>query len=304
MLNLKNISRLLIVVTLPIFVFTSCKTLKNTSSAGLQKSLLWRIEGPGIKLPSYLFGTIHIIDAKDYFLPKGTLTAIDASKKMMFEIDIKEMTDMGNLAGMMSKIMMKDGKTLKDIITADEYTMVNDHFKKLGLPMFMFERMKPFFLTLFAQEGMDPSGLQNGKMKSYEMEFSELATEKDLLSGGLETIEFQMSLFDEISYEDQAKMLVDAIKSNGQDDDSFKTMIALYKQQDVEELANLIDEEGGVIKDFNEKLLVNRNKNWIDNIITESKNQTTFIAVGAGHLGGKDGVIRLLRARGYKVTPY
>jgi uncharacterized protein len=291
----------LVLITILLFIF-GCKTPQKVNNAGLEKSLLWRLESKEATKPSYLFGTIHIIDSKKYFLPKGTLSAIDECKKMVFEIDMEKMSDMTNMMGMMGKIMMKDGKTLRDLVSKEEYGRIENHFKKMGLPMFMFEKMKPFFLTIFAEEGMDPQALQTGTMKSYEMEFAELARDKEMSTGGLETIEFQMSLFDQISYEDQAKMLVEAIDGNKTKDNTMDKMIEYYQAQDVDKLSDLINDEGGDIQNFNDRLVTDRNKNWIQGIRDEIKAQPTFIAVGAGHLGGANGVIRLLRQNGIKVT--
>lgn len=287
--------------------FWSCKTTKNTTQEfkPLDKSLLWSINGPGISKPSYLYGTIHIINSKDYFLPKGTMTAFEETKKAIFEIDMKEMSDISKLMGMMNKIFMKDDKTLKDLVTDEEYKMIGDHFQKMGLPIFMLERMKPMFLTVFAYGDMDPSGLKNGNMKSYEMEFMEMAKNTNKETAGLESIDFQIGLFDEIPYEAQAKMLVDAIKSSGiaGKDDEFQKMTDMYLAQDINAMVSMISEEGSSVSGFEDKLLVGRNKNWIPLIINEAKKGQTFFAVGAGHLGGPQGVIHLLRKAGYKLTP-
>jgi uncharacterized protein len=273
------------------------------SNARLSKSLLWKIEAPGASKPSYLFGTMHIIDADQYFLPKGTLTAIDACKKMVFEIDSKEMEDVSSLMGMMNKLMMKDNKTIKDLVSDDDYQLVEQHFKKLGIPLFFFERMQPLLLSMFADESMSPTMMQDGTMKSYEMEFSELAKEKKMLTGGLESMELQVSIIDSIPYQDQAALLIDAIKSSGKEEDSsMQKMSQSYTTQDVDALAAYIDSETQGNQDFSQKLLVNRNKQWIKPIIDMSVAMPTFFAVGAGHLGGPQGVIRLLQARGIKVT--
>ncbi len=287
--------------------FWSCKTTKNTALEykPLEKALLWEISGPGVSKPSFLYGTIHIINSKDFFLPKGTMSAFDAAKKVIFEIDMKEMSDISKLMGMMNKIFMKDNKTLKDLVTDDEYKMIGDHFQKMGLPIFMLERMKPMFLTVFAYGDMDPSGLKNGNMKSYEMEFMEMAKNTNKVTAGLESIDFQIGLFDEIPYDAQAKMLVDAIKSSGitGKDDEFQKMTDMYVTQDIHAMVNMISEEGSSVAGFEDKLLVGRNKTWIPMIIDEAKKGQTFFAVGAGHLGGPQGVIHLLRKAGYKMTP-
>jgi len=75
-------------------------------------ALLWKVTGKNLKKPSYVFGTIHIIDAKDYFLPEGTLSAMESSDRICFEIDMAEMSDMSSMMGMLQKIYMEDGLSI------------------------------------------------------------------------------------------------------------------------------------------------------------------------------------------------
>lgn len=269
----------------------------------LEKSLLWKIEGNDIAAPSYLYGTIHMINTEDYFLPDGTLSAIDASDQMVFEIDMNEMNDMSAIMGIMGQAFMKDGKTLSDLLSAEDYQLVSDHFKKIGLPLMMLERIKPAFLSVFAAD-MDPQGMQNGSIKSYEMEFFKMAEETSKPVAGLETIEYQMSVFDQIPYEDQAQMLIDAIKSGDSGADQFKQMVEIYKAQDIQGMISMFEEDETMSSgNNNDLLLVQRNKNWIPIMSEMMKTQKVFFAVGAGHLAGKDGVVHLLRKAGYKLTP-
>lgn len=264
------------------------------------KSLLWEITGNGLADASYLFGTIHMIDAEDYFLPEGTLSAIDQSNKMVFELNMEEVMDPANMMGVMQKAFMKGDTSLSDLLTTEEYGVVEAHFKEKGLPLFMFERMRPMFLTIFATD-LDPTGLQSGGLKSYEMEFTEMAKEGNKETGGLETIDYQISVFDAIPYRDQALMLVEAIESSS-DSDSFADLVALYKEQDIYGLYEMMKTDDS-IGDFEDVLLFQRNKNWIPLMEQEMKEQRTFFAVGAGHLGGDLGVISLLRKAGYNVRP-
>ncbi len=284
----------------------SCKTGKNAAQQykPLENSLLWKISGQGIKNPSFLFGTIHIIQSKDFFLPKGTMSALDQTKKIVFEIDMKEVSDISAMMGIMNKVFMKDNHTLKDFMTEEDYAMVGKHFQKMGLPLFMLERMKPMFLTVFAYGDMDPSGLKNGNMKSYEMELLEMAKNSGKETGGLETIDFQIGIFDEIPYDVQAKMLVDAIRASSvSENDEFKKMTDLYLSENINAMVNMISEEGSEVVGYEDKLLNERNKNWIAQIIQACKTEPTFFAVGAGHLAGPEGVINLLRKQGMQVTP-
>jgi uncharacterized protein len=280
---------------------SSCASSKQATKSTTEKGLLWEINGKGIAKPSYVYGTIHMIPSQEYFLPKGTLGAIDKCEQMYFEIDMKDMSDMTALFGMMNKIFMKDGLTLKDLLSEQDYKLVNSKFTELGIPIFLLERIKPMFLSAFAMGDMNPTALQDGKIKSYEMEFYEIAKTKKMKTGGLETIDFQISVFDSIPYKDQAKMLVDGIKNSTTDNDEFKKMIQLYKDQDIEKMITMMGEGASDLGEHEDILLSGRNKNWIPQIIALAQKQPTFIAVGAGHLGGPKGVINLLRKEGYIV---
>lgn len=304
----------LMIFTLIITAF-SCKTNKNLAEAKagngqVEDALLWEITGNGNETASYLYGTIHMIPKDDYFLPPGTLSAVDRAEKMVFEIDMAEMSDMGAMMGIMNKIFMKDGVTLKDLLDEADYKIVKDRFSDMGLPMMMLEKIKPMFLQAFAYTDMDPSAMMGGgsnadsDIKSYEFEFYNMAETKGMSTGGLETIEFQISVFDSIPYKDQAMMLVETLKTSDTDNDEFQQMINMYKGQKISEMVSMIDSEESGLGDYDDILLVKRNQNWIPQIKELTKAQTTFIAVGAGHLAGEFGVINLLRKQGYKVVPF
>ncbi len=293
-----------------LLMLASCGSTKGAMAAKdsnayqpLENSLLWKIEGKDAVAPSYLYGTIHMIGADDFFLPTGTMSAIDAADQVVFEIDMNEMSDMGTMMGLMSKAFMKDGKTISDLLSAEDYKLLESKFEKLGLPMMMLERIKPAFLTVFAYD-MDPSGMQNGSIKSYEMEFFEMANNSKKPVSGLETIEFQMSVFDSISYEDQAKMLVDALKAGDSENDDFKVMTDMYLSQNINAMVEMIDDDEVMGSEgSNDILLTGRNKNWIPVMSDLMKTKKVFFAVGAAHLAGKTGVINLLKKEGYTLTP-
>jgi uncharacterized protein YbaP (TraB family) len=286
------------------FIVSSHFSAVHAQKTKGDNALLWKVTGKNLKKPSYVFGTIHIIDAKDYFLPVGTLSAMESSDRICFEIDMAEMSDMSSMMGMMQKIYMEDGLSIKDLLSESDYKLVSDHFSKQGLPMFFMEKMKPMFLTVFASGDINPMSLDKGTMKSYEMEFYSLAKSMNKLTGGLETIDFQISLFDEIPYDAQAKMLVEAVKAGDSDKNGeFSMMVESYKAQDIEKLASMISSSESSISGFEDALLFKRNSSWIPLMEAQMEKEPTFFAVGAGHLGGEKGVIRLLRKTGYKVRP-
>lgn len=286
------------------------EVLVEEAELNLENSLLWKISGNGLEEESYLYGTIHIIDAESFFWPKNTMESFNKSEKVIFEIDLDEMSDMGNIMSMMGKVMMKDGMTLKKLLSDEDYEMVNAHFKDLGLPMFMLEKMKPMFLTIFAEGDMDFASMQDPSQattKSYEMEFYELANNTEKPVHGLETMDDQISLFDSIPYSDQATMLVESIRASVEPEEGVESemekITRMYIEQDITSMVSSIEAEDSELAGFEDLLLNDRNQKWIPQMSAYMKESTTFFAVGAGHLAGTEGVINLLRSVGYTLTP-
>ena len=292
-----------------LLVFTNCKTSQKANGSAAnnipetENALLWQISKKGLATDSYLFGTIHIIDEADYFLPKQTLTSFDKADRVIFEINMEDMTDMSQMMAIIPKTFMNNGVTLGDLLGEEDYTFVKAHFEEMGLPIFMLEKMKPMFLSVFAGGGgLDPQDLMNGSMKSYETELFEMGKAQGKTFAGLETIDFQISVFDSIPYEDQAQMLVESIKAGDTGNDEFKETVAIYKKQDLKAMVAMV-EGNEEYSEYEDILLTKRNKAWIPLIEKAMTEKSNFFAVGAAHLGGKNGVVYLLRKAGYTLTP-
>ncbi len=119
---------------------------------------------------------------------------------------------------------------------------------------------------------------------------------------GLETVQEQFGALDKMGMKKQADMmLVKMVENWGEGKETLKQMIADYKNQDVEALLEDMAKSKSSDANFQEDLLVTRNQNWIPKIQKITKEKPTFFAVGAGHLGGKKGVIALLRNEGFTV---
>lgn len=275
---------------------------QKPATTQLDNSLLWEISGKGLTQPSYLFGTIHLINKNDFVLTDATKKSLEQAKRVTFEINMEEMSDISVLMPLMMKAFMADGKTLRDLLNDEDYEMVKTHFEKMGLPMMFFERMKPMFLSSFDPNSMGGLDGEESSMMSYEMELMKLAQAQKKPVAGLETAEFQMSMFDSIPYEVQAEMLVQSIKSADEGNDQLQQLVDLYKKQDINGLHNMLNADSELSK-YDELLLVSRNKNWIPVMGKMMTEQPTFFAVGAGHLAGEQGVILLLRKAGYTVKP-
>ena len=143
----------------------------------LENSLLWEITGNDLEKTSYLYGTIHMIAKDDFFVTENTEKAIAETERMTFEINMEDMNNMGMMMSMMMNAFMKDGGSLKKLLTTEEYGMVKAKFDEIGLPIALFDKVKPMFTSMMTS--MDMSGGNpmegNGDVVSYEMEFMEKA---------------------------------------------------------------------------------------------------------------------------------
>lgn len=274
-----------------------------------EKALLWKISGNGLRRASYILGTIHMIPKNAFTLPESVEKALDQTKRVAYEIDMKEVTNFRVQFSLLAKANMRNGKTLKDLLKPEDYTFVHAKITESGMPAGMMERLKPLFLStiLSTQEGDGPMQFGGGgNMTSVEMEVYKAAKKRGLSSTGLETVDYQMSLFDTIPYAEQAKMLVENLRSSegGADgNDEFAAMIKTYQEKDIAAMQRMSISEQGASASFEEVLLTKRNRNWIPAMGRLMLDRATFFAVGAGHLGGENGVIALLRKEGYRVVP-
>ena len=131
----------------------------------------------------------------------------------------------------------------------------------------------------------------------------QMAQQMEKEMAGLETVEYQISIFDSIPLDEQAQMLVESMRAESEGSDQFKEMVQMYLNEDIEAMQDMFKGEEEGIAEYEDVLLVNRNRNWIPIMRGMMKEKPTFFAVGAGHLGGKNGVIRLLQNEGYTLTP-
>lgn len=298
---------LLFIFSLAQALWSQPDTIKSFAPTDADKSLLWEITGQDLAEPSFLYGTIHMIHKADFFLTESTKEALSDTKQITFEINMEDMNNFAALMPVMMKMFMSDGKTLKDLYTEEEYELVKTHFEKLGLPLAFLGRIKPMFLSMMASEDamnmQDAS--QSGEIVSYEMELMKMAQEQEKPVDGLETAEFQMSLFDSIPYDVQAQMLMATIQSDDalEEDNQLEQMVEMYKNQDIQGMQRMVKGDKGGISEYEELLLLRRNRNWIPVMKDMMAENPTFFAVGAGHLGGEEGVIALLRKAGYMVRP-
>lgn len=262
-----------------------------------ESSLLWKIEGLGIPKGSYLFGTMHMIE-KEYFIFPDKLEKIVKKSEQL----VMELPGLPNQKEAMKYVLLEEG-TFFDYFTPEQTDSILIWAKqefKMDEAAFRatMSKMKPFVVVQMATQIHFM-----GKTESYEMTLEEIAKTNNLSISGLETIEQQMAFFDDLTKEQQAEMVMEGIRNSEKSIETMKEMEVLYQGQNVDSLYLMIQDEGGVISAESADFLDNRNAAWVPQIKEMIAKKRCFIAVGAGHLGGPNGVIRLLEKEGYTLTP-
>lgn len=277
-----------------IFILASLVVGFVVNAQSLEKSLLWKISGNGLEKPSYLFGTMHAVC--EIHFDDNITKALDETSQLYLEID---MDDPSLQATMMEGMMMKDGITISSLMTEADAVIVDTFLKEnVSVSVKMVDKFKPFMIS-----SMFIPKLLECPMQSIEMELVKISKAQKEEVYGLETITDQLTIFDKIPYKIQVEELIKTAKDNMvKDKAEFKKMVAVYEDKDIEGMIDLMDgSENKISTDFNDILLNDRNANWIPVIEKVSKEQPTFYGVGAGHLAGENGVIKLLRKKGYTV---
>jgi uncharacterized protein YbaP (TraB family) len=266
-------------------------------SQSTKSSLLWEIKGPQQTESSYIFGTMHLMDEAHFYFPKKLEKLVSTVDAVCLEIGDVQHTLINP-----ALLMLKEGSFLAKLSETQIDSLCS--WAKIQLLMekdqFIanFSKAKPFLIFQLILQNELPNSLQSQEIKMEEM----LATKKKKTTIGLETIESQLALFDSLPVNSQINLIMTELADVSNVLTNFKLTQEKYLMQDVDK----IHEE--LMKDitdpyFNVKFIDERNANWIEKIKKLTANQSILFAVGAGHLGGDNGVLKLLEKEGFTITP-
>lgn len=270
-----------------------CVLLASIAQAQ-DKGVFWEISGNGLSKPSYLFGTIHLICEEEFHLAKEVEVKLKESKVLILEVD---MDDPALALFMLSKMHNEGGETITDFLTKQEYEHIRVLLmERTGMDIGMLKSMRPFMLMSLIYPN-----LLECETKSYENELMRIAKSNQMEVKGLESVNDQLSVFDQIPLKDQYRSFYEYADNLEKGRDEFKELIEAYIGEDIGMLVQMVA-DSPEYRDYQDILLDNRNRNWVDPMGELMKDGPVFFAVGAGHLGGEQGLIQLLKYEGYKVT--
>lgn len=276
--------------------------------------LLYKITGKNLEKPSYIIGTYHLAPASFVDSIPGAKAAFESVEQVCGEVDMAEMESMEGTQKVMAAMMLPDGKSLSDVLTADEMDRLNAYMKSvlgadLSNPMINAQlgKMTPMAISTQLQlaqymrmtPGFNPMAL----IDSYFQQAAKKAGKPIL---GFETVDFQISvLYTGTSIERQKQQLFCMVDNAEYTAVMMKTLADAYFAQDMAKLQEVTEEKTGDACDStpeeNEALIYGRNADWVKKMPAIMGGESTLFVVGAAHLPGERGVLELLKKGGYVV---
>ena len=266
-------------------------------------SFLWKVtKGQGVV---YLVGSVHMLTPDFYPLQPALDTAFKSSDLLVEEADLGEMLAPATQFSLLQRGMLPAGQTLDKVVSPATLALVKAHSGALGVlggQLDAVKQFKPWFLamTLEALEwqkaGFDPTlGL--------DKHFYDRAQVDGKTVQGLETTEFQISIFDGMTPEQQDRFLADTLKDLDKETASVGKLVTSWKAGDVAGVERLVLQDLQNDPQIYQRLLVGRNRAWLPKIeALFSRPRPAFVVVGAAHLIGPDGLVSMLKAKGYQLV--
>tara|TARA_B110000438_G_scaffold262764_1_gene274302 strand:+ start:252 stop:1118 length:867 start_codon:yes stop_codon:yes gene_type:complete len=262
------------------------------------KGLFWKVYGNNLSDTSYLYGTMHTQDERVFQFKDGVLDAFNSSKIYAMELNV----DSINHAALLQELIMDSSASLKTLLSDSNYNLVDQYFRdSLAISLFLFEKISPIYTAQLI--AMKDLGKQ--QKDALDLFFHNEAKKQGKKIIGLEKMSEQINAINSIPYKNQAEELVNAVnKAKNSKQNELETLIAFYVQGDLDTLLALTTQNNtnNEINTIIETVFIlKRNQNMAERCEKYLKENSTFIAIGAAHLPGENGVIELLRKKGYKV---
>ena len=275
-----------------------------------QAQLLWKVSGNGLGRPSYIMGTYHFAPATMMEKIPGMAQAFEGCDVVVGEIDKEEMMNSETQMKMGMAMMAPPDSTLDKLFSREDYAIVEKVFDKyfgsMGVKLSQMNMLKPSAISMQMQAMQAVKYFPNfNENDLIDMAVQTRANEMGRPSIGLETIEEQTAMLFDAPLTEQAEDLLDACKK----DDYFmvqsSALVEAYMAQDLAKIESIMTdpEMGGDDAEAMDALIYDRNRNWVEKLVKMMPERAALVCVGAGHLPGDQGLLQLLRDRGYTVEP-
>ena len=264
-----------------------------------EKSFLWRVNSDQNRL--YILGSIHLLKKETYPLKKSIEDAFEQTKKLVLEIDLGSANQQKIQQLMLQKSISTDGTMLDQSVSNETYRAVAKRAKELGIDIRLLSPFKPWVIAMtmaavkLQQLGFDPS-------LGVDRHLAERAKQTDKPTAGLETAEFQLDLFDRFSAKEQELLLRQSMDEMDHVERNVTAIVQAWKSGDVGAVERHLLVGMRDYPEIHRKVIDDRNQRWLPQIESLlSRGENALVVVGAAHLVGKNGIIELLKDRGYRV---
>jgi uncharacterized protein YbaP (TraB family) len=259
------------------------------------KGLLFRIE-KGDAQPSYLFGTVHLEDRRVLTLPQPVRTAFDESRAVVLEITLDETAILASALGM----LITDGRELRDIVGEELYLRTVSAMERRGIPEVALRHYKPWSVMTLLVIPQPETGL------FLDLVLYQTAQAEGKQVRGLESIDEQLAVFDEISEDDQVKLLEETLNNLDKLPTIFEKMLNAYLARDLAGLVEINEAyqdlgDPVLAEKFQKRLVDSRNLRMVERLHPMLEEGGVFVGVGALHLPGEEGILNLLNRAGYRI---
>lgn len=280
---------------------------------GGNAQLLYKISGNGLEKPSYIVGTYHLAPGNFADSIPGLKDAFASCKQIYGELDMQDALSNENRDKLEKAQILPEGTTLSSLLTKEQMDRVNALMREtigadMTNPMLaaQLDKMTPMALsttlTVFAFIKKSPNF---NPMNLLDSHLQLLAQKQGMVIKGLETVDFQVEVLYGSSLEKQVEELMCVVDNFDDVVEMAEFVTAAYFSQDLDQLLDVTNEEGegpcASSPESNDNLIYNRNANWVKAMPDIMRQAPTFFAVGAAHLCGDRGVLRLLEQAGYKI---
>ena len=263
------------------------------------KSCLWRVESD--RQTVYIQGSLHLLKPSEYPLPKAIEDAFAASEILVLEVDLATAEDPAAQAMVLSKGILPAEQKLSDFLNYRTRQRLAKRLGELGISIDAFERFKPWFVVIAMTEAKLRE-LGFSAHHGVDWHFFRRARKRRMPIEGLETLEFQLSLFDRMSKAQQSALVEQTLRDLDTIEKQLNVIVGAWRTGDLEKLEETLLDSFSELPDLEAALITRRNKAWMTQIEKLLKGKkTAMVVVGAGHLPGPDGLLDLLRSRGFRV---
>jgi uncharacterized protein len=269
------------------------------AAAADARTFAWKVTGKGGVV--YLVGSVHLLSQDFYPLNPALDAAYKDADLLVEEVDLAEMLNPTAQFGLLQRAMLPSSTPLEKVISPATYALVSKRAGDLGVPVEPFKMLKPWMVALmlvqaeWQKAGFDPElGL--------DKHFYDQAKTDGKATQGLETVDYQISRLDDMPMDQQERLLSESLKDADAERANMSKLVEAWRAGDGAGVERIVLSELKAEPALYQRLLVERNRNWMPKIeALFSRPKHALVIVGAAHLVGPDGLLAMLKAKGYTV---